>query len=139
MADEQDAGATEVGVTPSDKTGTDDSAPKGNLMELAASFFQASSGLPQSEIAQKVTSEHIGQVLAHHEKHDERILVDRRESRKLLVILAGMSAATLLILVAILVFSQNADLIQDIVQLIGAGVLGAFGGWGIRGGRQVTS
>lgn len=103
---------------------------KSSLMEMAAAWFQ-SSGHFNPDIASKVSSEHITQMFRNDDAQNARVAQDRRESRRSFLILVGIGASFLLGLVGILVFSNNADLVRDIVQIVMSAGAGGLGGYGI--------
>ena len=85
---------------------------------------------PHPDIASKVTSEHVSQSLEMVEAHDRRLLEDRKDQRTHALRQNVIVAAAVVGSIAMLVFSENAPLLSDILRWavpLAAGVVGGAG------------
>lgn len=107
-------------------------AAKEPFMQMAAAFFQQGGGSAiNPEVASKVTSEHITQILKTQSDLNELQLEDRKGQRKQGVTLSIIGCAFLLLLVGLLVWTGNPALTEDVVKAIVFGGAGFAGGYGI--------
>lgn len=108
------------------------------LTEVVAAWTRQQSSSSQIDFASKITSEHVTKSLEVVDNHDQRVLedrkderVDRKDARVKGLYRTGMIIVAGLGIVSLLVFSENAPLIEEglrWVTLLGAG---AFGGYGL--------
>ena len=103
-----------------------------SMTEMVASWMrQQSPPSPEMDIASKVTSEHIGQSLEVVDAHDQRMADDAKDSRKDSRVKLGMILVAVLIVIAMLIFSDNGPLLEELVKWITILGAGAFGGHGL--------
>ena len=108
----------------SEKVASSRSLPTGTR-SVAAAFLQRTQS-PLADITRHITEDHIDKSLDITDAQNERIAVDRRESRTFRFRVILVAAA----LVAVLVFSDNASLLQDVIKWLAAGGVGWAGGYG---------
>lgn len=111
----------------SEKVASSRSLPTGT--RVAAAFWQRTQS-PLADITRHITEDHIDKSLDITDAQNERVAVDRRESRTFRFRVIVVAAAFLLVLVAVLVFSDNASLLQDVIEWMAAGGVGWAGGYG---------
>lgn len=112
----------------SEKVASSRSLPTGTR-SVAAAFWQRTQS-PLADITRHITEDHIDKSLDITDAQNERVAVDRRESRTFRFRVIVVVAAFLLVLVAVLVFSDNASLLQDVIEWMAAGGVGWAGGYG---------
>jgi len=78
-------------------------------------------------IAQKVTSDHITQIIGSRVRETELEYADRKHSRGHSVVAFLVGATLLVILIIALALLNHSDLVDEILKL-GAVLLGGFGG-----------
>lgn len=102
-------------------------SPPAVVSRFAAALLERSESSP---FAEHITSEHIDKSLDITDAQNERVRIDRRETRThhFRVLIVGVVA--LLGLVALLVFSDNAGLVQDMLEWLAVGGVGWAGGYG---------
>ena len=99
-----------------------------NMMQFFAARMERSS--PHAKIAEHVTPGHIDKSLDIADKQNERVAVDRSETRTFQFRLVVVAAVFILALVSILVFSDNAALMQNLIEWMAVGGMGWAGGYG---------
>ena len=106
----------------------DTRSPMARMQEMFAGTMQF--GPPRHPLQEKITPEHITEILSIQREGMQRSQVDRDGQRKHHTTLCLIACGFVLALVGLLVFSGNAQMTEKI--LIGAfGVVaGAFGGYG---------
>ena len=85
---------------------------------------------PGMDIASKVTSEHIARSLDVADAHDKRVSEDLKDRRKDSRSKLAMALIAGIVVVAMLVFSDNDSLLGDLVTWVTLLGAGAFGGHG---------
>lgn len=110
---------------------TDGSPRTGSVREEFMAAFQSGPIAGVSpQIAEKVTSEHIGKIFDNEDRHSERVLDDRKDGRKHLTIVTSLVLTFVLASIALFVFTGNAELSASLIRdmmIFGAGGLGGFG------------
>ena len=124
---------------PEEPDQTDDGAGRriAKLTEIVAGWARQQSSSSQMDFASKVTSEHVTKSLEVVDAHDQRVLedrkderADRRDARVKGLFRIGMLILAGLGIVAMLVFSGNAELIGNALEWITLLGIGAVGGYG---------
>lgn len=112
----------------------DPSGPPRQVREMMA--MMASFGPAPNPLAEKITVEHISQMLDLEALKLDHSRTDKSEERSAEFKVATLGSIFVLVLVGLLVFSGNAPLVQNVLSgLIGL-VGGALGGYGV--GRSRT-
>lgn len=105
---------------------------------IIESFFAAgmSIGPLAHPLAQKVTPEHIGQMIQARAKESELGFADRRDARRWAVGAFVFTGVTVVVLIAILAILGQNEALNDIIK-IGVGALGGLGaGYGFAEWRR---
>ena len=105
------------------------SRPESSITQMFAAFVRQVR--PEPSIAAKLTEDHITKSLEMVDSQNEREATDRKDQRAFwgktqLRVMAGV-----LTLVALLVFTGNAQLIASHGEYVVIGTVGAFGGYGL--------
>lgn len=87
-------------------------------------------GPTPSPIARKITPDHIDKVLENQEKFLDVSLKDRRGMRKFWGYICTMSAAAVLALCAMLVFTGHVEVVQSLLLFLAGLFAGGLGGYG---------
>ena len=103
-----------------------------SMTEMVASWVRQQSP-PSSEmdLASKITSEHIGQSLEVVDAHDQRLAENAKEGLRDSRIKLGMILVAVIAVIAMLIFSDNGPLLEELVKWITILGAGAFGGHGL--------
>jgi len=90
--------------------------------------FLAKTGFPGTDVSDKITSEHITQIINNEDKESERRSKDRREIRIFLLIIL------IIVLIALTVYTillkSQPDLLKYLITAVCSLAAGAFGGYG---------
>lgn len=95
-----------------------------SFMSLQASMVKT----PESEVAKKITTGHIDQMLKIEERAMENSFAEKESNRKHSLITLVLLIA--FILLVILLLKDNSDLLETVLSFIFGGGLGAIGGYG---------
>ena len=136
MADEIERDATDIERHGQEQIDLEsaEGVPSGktaSLTEMAAMWFKRAESSPAGEIASKLTPEHITQSLDMVNAQNERVLEDRKDGRRTKLRYVGITAASVLIGVGMLVFSGNAELLRTIGEWLVPAAVGWVGGYGM--------
>lgn len=103
-----------------------------SVTEMVASWMrQQSPPSLEMDIASKVTPEHIGQSLEVVDAHDQRVADDAKDRRRDSRVKLGMILVAVIVVIAMLIFSGNGPLLEELVKWITILGAGAFGGHGL--------
>lgn len=134
MADETERDATDIErqeQIAQEPAEASTSRKTASLTEMAAMWFQRAESSPAGEIASKLTPEHITQTLEMVNAQNERAIEDRKDGRRTTLRYVGITAATVLIAVGMLVFSGNAELLRTVGEWLVPASVGWAGGYGM--------
>lgn len=126
-------------LAPEDEVGqsSGEDAPPGSSSEkpagitrLAATWMAHTRSSPFADVTEKITADHIDKSLDIADAQNERVARDRRDSRAFSFRTTALAFVSALVLVALLVFSDNAALLENLVEWLAAGGVGWAGGYG---------
>ena len=115
----------EVAEAPSD---IDESGIQREIVHEEVGAFMMQSGFPGMEISNKITPEHINQMLATEDKKVDIALKDRHEDR--IFKFAIIFIAVIVIFALCLFFKDDIESLQKIIAPIISLIIGAVGGYG---------
>ena len=132
MSDEEGGGVT-VGTDPSQGESRKQST---EIVETALAMYRqdGDSGI-SPEVARNLRPEHIEKALDHADNSHRRLGEDRKDSRryKFYAFLAGI--VLVISVIALLLFSDNSQILADNLNVVLSFAAGALGGYGL-GSRQ---
>lgn len=130
-----------VGATPEDDGAsalakkTDRTAQGTPLVEAAMAMWQQGGGGINPDLVKNIRPEHIDKALDHADGAHKRLGEDRKDSRRIKLYALVAVCVVVLILVGMLLFSGNAAILDENLDVVLGFAAGALGGYGI-GSRQ---
>lgn len=104
------------------------------ISEMFAAMAQM--GPPPNPLQEKITAEHISEMLAADRDQIRNVREDRKDARQSHFRLAVLACVFVLALVVALAFLQQGALIPSVLTSLIAVVAGAFGGYGVAKGSR---
>lgn len=106
----------------------------GTIMRQVSMAFMTGRNNPESQIAQKVSEEHISDYLRASEINMKKGFQERRETKIFVFALVVCGLFSFFLLISQL--KDNPDLMEKVLYAVGGLITGAFGGYGFGSGKQ---
>jgi hypothetical protein len=100
---------------------------------MVESFFGTAlvSGFMPNPIAQKITPDHITQIITAQAQDSQASYADRKDSRRVVGGLLGLGSCLATIVIVVLALNNNTETLNEMVKVLAIFVGGAGSGYGI--------